>query len=435
MPKFTLRTPNSRRSIPSGTKLHIDPLPAPGLAIGYRKSESVGGVWFARKHREGTTKYIFQRIGLADDTQPANGTTVFSYEQTVKEAEKWEAHQTGQVLINKAYTVRNLMDDYLAYQELKKRRSQAKTKRRIEANILPTLGNVPLRKLTHHQVENWFHTLAKATPRLRPKRLDEPVYRKVADPADEEYLRQRQSSANRVWNIFRSMLNFGYKQNKVASRLAWDKVQEFGAVNEPRIVEISFDQLTAVIDSCDPVFQPMAKAALYTGARYGELCRMKVRDFNPKTSKVFLPKTKNSNSRYVFLHDEALEMFLELTTGRDPDEVIFLNNGNHWKRSNAQEPMHKAVDAAGVTRKFTFHQFRHQCACICLESGMTMEQVSQMLGHKSIAITQKYYARFSKDHMQEAVQRYAPRLRPVAPQNDPTDSDKVIPIQQVRRRA
>ena len=43
--------------------MNIDPLPTPRLAIGYRKSESVGGVRFARKHTGGT-KYTFHCIGL-----------------------------------------------------------------------------------------------------------------------------------------------------------------------------------------------------------------------------------------------------------------------------------------------------------------------------------------------------------------------------------
>jgi hypothetical protein len=57
---------------------------------------------------------------------------------------------------------------------------------------------------------------------------------------------------------------------------------------------------------------------------------------------------------------------------------------------------------------------------------MTMAEVAHMLGHRSVAITEKYYARFSQDHMQEKVNRFTPRLRPAAPQSDPNDAAKVI---------
>jgi integrase len=374
---------------------------------------------------------ITHRIGLADDSQPANGTTVLSYEQAVREAEKWNAHTTGVVLINKAYTVRNLAEDYFADQERVKRKKLIKNRLRVETNVLPVLGEVPLRKLTHHQVENWLHDLAKSLPRAKTKN-GEVAYREVADVDNEEYLRRRQASANSTWNLFRALLNFGYQNGKVASKTAWDRVKSFKAVNEPKVVEITSDQLQAIVDACDPVFQPFAKAALYTGARVGELRRMRVKDFNPKTSKVFLPKTKNGISRYVYLNDQALEMFLGITAGRDPDEVIFLKNGAPWGDNHQTIPMHKAVDSAAVTRRFSFHQLRHQCACICLENGMTMKEVSEMLGHKSVAITERFYARFSKDHMHDKVQRCAPRLRSAAPTSDPNNAARVIAFPAVK---
>jgi len=65
----------------------------------------------------------------------------------------------------------------------------------------------------------------------------------VIDPEDEEYLHKRQASANRDWNLLRAMLNYGY----------------------------------------NPVFQPLAKAALYTGARSSELRRMRVALHNANT--------------------------------------------------------------------------------------------------------------------------------------------------------
>ena len=223
MPKFNVRTPNARRSIPASPKLHIAPQPTPGLAVGYRKSASLGGVWFARKYREGTKQYDSYRIGLADDANEANNATFFSYEQAAQKAQEWFQQETGAIVVNKAYTVRNLMDDYLADQELTKRKSLLTMKQRIKNTILPTLGEIPLRKLTHPQVENWFHNLAKSLPRTRGCQ-NKVAYREVADLDDEEYRRKRQASANTVWNILRAALNYGYKQHKVANRAAWDKI-------------------------------------------------------------------------------------------------------------------------------------------------------------------------------------------------------------------
>jgi integrase len=429
MPKYNLRTPNARRSIPSGSKQHIAPLPTPGLAVTYRKSESLGGVWFARKHREGTTKYEFHRIGAADDEpNAADGATFFSYQQAADAAERWYRQPIHPS--NKSCTVESLMNDYLDDQKTTKRLPQDsidKIRKRFDLRILPELGNTPVNKLTHQQLKKWFHDLAKSAPLVRTigsKR----VFRTVADPEDEEYLRKRQASANRDWNLLRAMLNYGYKNDRVTSQSAWDKIQSFRYTNEPNIVEISEDDLIRLIDALNPVLQPLAKAAVYTGARYSELCRMKVKHFSPYTNKVFIPKSKNNNSRHVLLNDEALDLFIDLTKNRSGEETIFVRDGLPWRKTQTQRYMQVAARAVRVPEKFTFHQFRHKCACMCLENGMRMEEVAYMLGHRSVKITEKYYAQFSHDHMQDKVQRFAPRLRPAAPQNDPNDATRVIPF-------
>jgi hypothetical protein len=36
-----------------------------------------------------------------------------------------------------------------------------------------------------------------------------------------------------------------------------------------------------------------------------------------------------------------------------------------------------------------------------------MEEVSHMLGHNNVTITQKYYARFTPDHLKQKVELYA----------------------------
>jgi hypothetical protein len=138
---------HSQRSIPAGTKLHIRPQPTPGLAIGYRKSESLGGVWFARRHQPNTTRYTFHRIGAADDASEANNATFYSYEQAVQKALEWFQHETGAIAVKKSYTVRDLMTDYLADREANNCKSLHKIKQTTATHILPTFGDIPLRYL------------------------------------------------------------------------------------------------------------------------------------------------------------------------------------------------------------------------------------------------------------------------------------------------
>jgi len=48
------------------------------------------------------------------------------------------------------------------------------------------------------------------------------------------------------------------------------------------------------------------------------------------------------------------------------------------------------------------HVFRHTAAVWMAEAGVPMEEISQYLGHSSVEITRRVYARFSPDHLRSA---------------------------------
>ena len=53
-------------------------------------------------------------------------------------------------------------------------------------------------------------------------------------------------------------------------------------------------------------------AALQTGARYGELCRLNVSDFNIDAGTVAIRMSKSGKSRHVVLTDEGVSFFAQL---------------------------------------------------------------------------------------------------------------------------
>ncbi|MCL5777884.1 site-specific integrase [Limibaculum sp. FT325] len=59
-----------------------------------------------------------------------------------------------------------------------------------------------------------------------------------------------------------------------------------------------------------------------------------------------------------------------------------------------------AVKAAGL-KNVTPHVLRHTAAVHLVANGARMERVSQFLGHSSIAVTERVYARFAPDHLRE----------------------------------
>jgi integrase len=52
------------------------------------------------------------------------------------------------------------------------------------------------------------------------------------------------------------------------------------------------------------------------------------------------------------------------------------------------------MQIAGIKKHITFHCSRHTFAIHALNSGIPLKVVSLIMGHKSIAITEKIYAKY-----------------------------------------
>jgi integrase len=48
-----------------------------------------------------------------------------------------------------------------------------------------------------------------------------------------------------------------------------------------------------LVNSSDPDFRPLVRAALFTGCRYGELCALKVGDFDHENETLVIRQSKS----------------------------------------------------------------------------------------------------------------------------------------------
>ena len=377
-----------------------------GLSVGYRKG-ATGGTWIARHFSMSTGRRI-AALGVADDYEDADGIRVLSFDQAQAKAREWASlkaqEDTGEVQAG-AYTVEQAMNDYLKHLAKAKRKPQYRTGAIVKAHILPTLGAIELSKLTHGKVKAWRDAVAETAPRLRTKAGKPQAYRTV----DEGSQRARQATANRILTVLKAALNYAKTESRrIATDAAWVDVKPFAKVDVPKVRFLTPDEVTAVVGKCEPDFQSLVKGALLTGCRYGELTAMTVADFNPKDGQVYVAQSKNGEARYVDLNDAGIEFFKHLSSGRKPNEALFLrSNGKAWKTSEQFRPMNAACDAAKVDG-VTFHILRHTYASHSLMAGMTIEVLAQQLGHKDTRITMRHYAHLCPTFKQESVRRNAP---------------------------
>ena len=130
--------------------------------------------------------------------------------------------------------------------------------------------------------------------------------------------------------------------------------QECGAARE-RYLTIA--EATRLLNGCDHDFRLLCRAALETGARYGELTQLKIADFNPDTGMLLIRKSKSGNPRDVVLTNEWQEFFKQVCAGRARDDIMLRrDNGAPWGNSNQQFSMQRACARAKILPAVGFHQ-------------------------------------------------------------------------------
>src|SRR5262245_29934753 len=127
--------------------------------------------------------------------------------------------------------VKDAVAHYLEWLE-SNRRSGYDARRRAEAFIYPKLGNTEVESLTADMLRKWHAALAKEPPRKRTKTGAKQGYREFS--GDEEAVRRRRASANRVITILKAALNRAWREGKVSSDTAWRRVEPFENVDAAR---------------------------------------------------------------------------------------------------------------------------------------------------------------------------------------------------------
>src|SRR6202162_1766669 len=112
------------------------------------------------------------------------------------------------------------------------------------------------------------------------------------DAGDDESVRKRKTSANRTWATLRAALNFAVADGKLPN-VGWQRVKPFKGVSSARVRFLSNDQCRRLLNACEPAeFRALVEAALQTGCRSGELCRLRCGDFDADARALGMTQTQ-----------------------------------------------------------------------------------------------------------------------------------------------
>jgi integrase len=419
-----IKTPELRARLAPG-RIHWEDLGHQGH-LGFRRSGATGQ-WLARFYA-GMGKYRQDVIAGADDAEhAADGQAILDYFQARTRALAWVQEQrnetAGLPAAGADLTVTDALLAYATWLEGQGRGRDIRT--RAMSMIAPTLGAVRVRELKQQQVEQWLADVAVKPVRLRQK-CGGPVRYAEADLRDPELQRRRRASANRLLGVLKAGLNRCWRQGLVPSNEAWARVAPFRGVAASRVRYLLPDEAQRLIRAAapeSPDFARLAQVALVTGARYGELARARIEDFNGDAGTLLIRESKSGKSRHVILGSEGVELLRGLAAGRH-DELILTNNGGPWIRNAQTKPMKAACLRAGI-KPLPFHCLRHSWASNAAMNGLSLPLIARNLGHSTTLMTERHYAHLAKDYAAREIARLAPSFG--------FDAPKVAPIG--RRRA
>lgn len=375
-----------------------------GRAIGYRRlAGGKAGTWIARHFdRDRDPTRFYKSLGSADDMLDADGVETLTFAQAQAAAAAWftelgRSHVRAPVLV----TVEAAMTDYAADYAARGGKDAKGLKTTIEAHILPKLGNKLVKDLTPGAIRQWFRALATAPARVRAK--EGKVATRTLDATDADATRARRATANRLLTTLKAGLNLAYRDGKVQSDDAWRRVQPFKGADAPRIRHLTDAEAVRLVNAADPAFRPLVTAALLTGARYGELVRFRVADFNPEKGTLHVRVSKSGKPRHIMLTTEGTEFFRQHCAGKKGSALILTKpDGDQWGKSDQIRPIRAACEAAQIAPAVSFHILRHTHASRLVMAGVPLGVAAAQLGN-SEAICAKHYAHLSPGFVAESI--------------------------------
>ncbi len=189
----------------------------------------------------------------------------------------------------------------------------------------------------------------------------------------------------------------------------------FDGVKVPRIPKkevrvYTLEEVKLLIDEAEGWFKNMLTLLFFTGMRTGEMMALEWQDINFKSKKIHISKSmshgklgapKTHETRAIDMLspvEEALRDQYRLTGLKYSNVFLAPKTNAGWRESKSITDKYwkPLVKRCGL-EYIDFYDTRHTFASIMLSYGENTKWVSTMLGHTSIATTERYYSKFIND--------------------------------------
>ncbi len=250
-------------------------------------------------------------------------------------------------------------------------------------------------------------SLAALAPLLEGKHLDEIDSKFVA-----EVIRVRQSNdgvrnatIKRDLTALSSVMNCALDQDFIESNPVLPKMRRLKERREP-IVLPRMEDVQLVIERAPGMFSTLIRAALATGCRQDELAKAKRSQLDLKAKRLTVIG-KGGKTRVIDLEPfGGWEVFASLPAAVGDAPLFWHDDGKYYTTVASRFGffVRQLAKKHADFRRFRFHDLRHLHAVQWLQSGRSIYDLQQRLGHSSLQVTELYLKYLTGD--QQKVVKY-----------------------------
>ncbi|MBU2541336.1 MAG: tyrosine-type recombinase/integrase [Candidatus Omnitrophica bacterium] len=212
------------------------------------------------------------------------------------------------------------------------------------------------------------------------------------------------ATVNRALACFKSMYNRAIEWGKARDNPVL-KVKLFKE-NNKRLRYLEKEEIIKLLAKCSKHLKPIVIVALNTGMRRGEILNLKWQDCDFRRGIIHLLNTKNGDKREIPMNEKVKTALIRTKKHSESPYVFCNDKGEPY--GNVRKSFFTAMRKAGIIN-FRFHDLRHSFASHLVMSGVDLNTVRELLGHKSLKMTLRY-SHLSPDHKKRAVDVLSKRM-------------------------
>lgn len=361
----------------------------PKRFLGYRKSTIGGGTWIAKYEQHGSTPRREKVLGHESE--------IDSFEKADLRARAWFGELDAKSPDSHQATV---ADACQAYVDAMYRQARFKTgddaARMFARYVKATeFGQTQLSELSAPITQAWFDNLMTSAP------------------ADPERRRAARATANRKLASVRAALNHAYRAlSWVSSDRGWTPVRPHGSlvkrdnpVKQRDAAFLAKPERQRLLACLKPDLADFCRALLLSGARPGEIAKLRVGDYNAATGELHVPFDTKVGGRTIIVSSQMRELVERCACARSVSAPLFARaDGRVWTNDAWKRPFKRAVRKAELDPRVVPYCLRHTAITEFILAGIDSAIVAAWAG-TSVRMIEQTYGHFRSETISRLVDR------------------------------